>query len=496
MKEEPKKRGPKPGWKKAKELSQMELQKPLIKLPSKQSDTEVRIVINEAGSSGLKTFQGFVSEAYHTQLYWPGVQPLYSKLRTSMPELVMIRRAFSSWAHAITPMVDMPKDPSDGDKKYRDFLLSEFDNMEGGFGSFVDTLVNHVPFFGWGWWEVVPGLRNQDWKPPDADDNWRSEEDDDLIGIRRLAWRDTSTFDGWIFNSKKRMKGMYQRDWPNNRIQLDLDKSLHITFGDSVNPEGSSPLEAVWRLERIRYGYEVIMGIGFEHAAGYLNVTKTEGGDLTAEDITNIGKAAQHVMSAQEGNYAAWPPGIDGQVKDIPFAASGSLLNAIKHYNLLALAVFMMQFIGLNTFTDKGALASAKDSSQVAVFTFNSMMDGFATQYDRQIGRRLWDWNVRTMNAFPGATKRPIIRFSHVEKDVSLLELGQFLSTINGIVQLGDADQIAIRQKTDFLPEELPEPSEIQNETEDKFPDVGTSTTKPDTKPVENPEEEDVNAEQ
>lgn len=431
--------------------------------------TEVRIVMNEMGSSGLTTSQGFVSEAYNAALYWPNVQPVYDKLRRSMPELVMIRRAFSSWARAITPVVDVPENPSKDDEAYRDFLVSDFENMEGGFGSFVDTLVNNVPFFGWGWWEALPGIRDPKWKPPGGED-WRSEQEDGLIGIRNLAWRDTSTFSGWEFNDRKKMTALVQQDWPKAKIVLPKEKSLHITFGDSVNPEGSSPLEAVWRLERIRYGYEVIMGIGFEHSAGYLNVTKTDAGDLTSEDLQNIERAAKSILSASEGAYAAWPYGIDGSVKDIPFQASSSLLNTIKHYNLLALAVFMMQFIGLNTFTDRGALASVKDSSQVAVFTFNSMMDGFAAQYNWQIGRRLWNWN---RNAFPDATRRPTIRFSHVEKDISLLELGQFLTTINGIVPLGDPDQIAIRKKTDFLPETLPEMSEQEIlESQENLPPV------------------------
>jgi predicted ABC-type ATPase len=112
-----------------------------------------------------------------------------------------------------------------------------------------------------------------------------------------------------------------------------------------------------------------------------------------------------------------------------------------------------MQWIGLNTLTGTGALASMQDSSQLGVFTFNSMMDGFANQFDAQVGRKLWEWNK---DAFPKATKRPTIRFTHIDKEIALSEVSQFLSTLNGILPLGEEDYKAIRVRSGFLPETLP----------------------------------------
>lgn len=231
-------------------------------LAQKSEQTEVRIVLNEAGTSGLKEQQGFVYEAYHSSLYWPAVQPTYHRLRTSMPEIVAIRQAFTAWARKVSPVVELPDDPTDDDKKFKDFILSDFENMEGGFGRLIDDMVNNVPFNGWGWWEAVPSRRLVDWRPPDADDEWRSEEDDGLIGIRRMAWRDPSTFAGWDFTPNKRLRGMIQRDYPHETVTLPLKNSLHITYGGGNNPEGNTPMQAVWRLERIKYGLEVIQGIG------------------------------------------------------------------------------------------------------------------------------------------------------------------------------------------------------------------------------------------
>ena len=400
----------------------------------------------------------------------------------------MIRQAFTSWARSIGFVVDLPEDPTDDDKKYQEFLYSVFTDMEGGETVFKDTLVNHVPFMGWGWWEVVPGLRTAGLIPP-GNDTWRSQNDDGLIGIRRLAWRDPGTFYKWEFDEKKKMRALVQQDYPNPTVTLPLVNSLHITYGDPNNPEGLSPLEAVWRCERIKFGLEVVQGIGFEHAAGYLNIEKTIEGMLTDADKTNIREAAKYILSAQEGNYASWPFGIKGEVMDIPFSAAPSLLSAIQHYSMLVLSVYTMQWMALNTMTATGSFSMAKDSSSMGVMTFNSMMDGFADQLDNQVGKKLYEWNK---DAFPNLTKRPIIRFEHIDKDLDLNEMATFVSTIKGVMPLGDEDYLAIRLRSGFLPETLPEVEEVPEEIpEDEVPEDETPEDEtPEDEAPEEPAEE------
>lgn len=418
------------------------------------------ISMGELGTSGIKENNGFVAEAYNRALYWPDVYPEYSRLRRSMPEMAMIRIMFTSMGRSVSPTVELPEKPTDDDKRYAEFISSEFDNIEGGWGQLMETMVSQVPFMGWGRWEVVPGLRDPEWKPPQAGDEWRSTADDELVGIRRIAWRDQGTLEKWKFDEHKRMIGMWQRDWPNPSVYLPNSKCLHLTFGDPNNPEGLAGLEPVWRLERIRYGLEVILGIGFEHAAGYLDVTKTEGGTLTSEDKMNIEKAAMNILTAKEGNFAAWPPGIVGTIKDVGFQAAGPLLSAIQNYNILALSVFLSQFIAFNTLSGAGSYASSSDSSQMAIMAYNGMMDGFANQIDQQLGKFWWEHNKEE---FPNVTKRPKIKFSHVQKGVELGVLGQFIGQIKDTIPLGESDMAAIRRQTEFLPQSLPEDDEVVN---------------------------------
>jgi hypothetical protein len=421
---------------------------------------ETKIMMYEKGSSGLKEFSGFVTEAYNSALYWPRVQPIYSRLRRSMPEMVVVRQAFSSWARNVKIRVDLPENPTDDDRAYQEFIETTFAEMEGGFGSFIDTVINNVPFYGWGWFTVVPGRRDPDFKAPDGDP-WKPESDDGLIGLRRLAWRDTSSFYKWeMEDNTKRLLGMWQLDMPNLQTLLPLEESLHLTFGDPNNPEGLTPLEAVYRLERIKYGLEVINGIGFEHAAGYVNVKKTEAGQLSSADLTLIANAAKAILTGQQGNYAAWPFGIDGEVKDISFAAGPALLAAIQYYGVLALSCYTMQWIALSATTGSGSYAAMTDSSSMGVFTFNSMLDGFASQLDAQVGKRLYEWNKAS---FPNLTKRPTLAFTHIDKEIALNELSQFVSQISSVIKLGPDDIKAIREHIPFLPDT---PGQDQSETD------------------------------
>jgi hypothetical protein len=175
----------------------------------------------EIGTSGLKEMMGFINEAYNRELQWPGVQPLYSRLRRSDPEITVIRQIYSALARGVSLEWELPDEPNDADKKAQEFAEQVLEDMDGGPGAFLETLVSHVPFMGWGWWEVVPGLRDPSWTPP-GDDPWRSTYDDGKIGIRRLAWRDSSSFYGWKFSDTGRLKAMTQQDFLHKPIIYPL----------------------------------------------------------------------------------------------------------------------------------------------------------------------------------------------------------------------------------------------------------------------------------
>lgn len=408
----------------------------------------------EIGTQGLQAWAGYLRQAYHAELRWPEVFPMFDRVRRSDPEIAIARVIFSTLGRSVTFDWQMPDDPNAADKKAFEWASTVFNDIEGGIEDWRDALLSYVPFMGWGWWEVLPGIRSKSWRAP-GNDEWRSKYDDGKIGIRRLAWRDHSSFYKWEMDDKSgRLYGMWQLDPPNPTVLLPLDRSLHITFGDAVSPEGLSPLEAVWRLERIKYGLELVQGIGFEHSAGYLNVS-SEKTQLTESDHDAIRRAARAIMSVQEGNYAAWPKGLTGELKDVNFSAASAILETIRYYGLLKLQVYAMAWVAIASTAGTGAYSAVQDVSGMFIQIFNAMIEGFAGQLDRQVGERLFMWN-----SFPGITQRPKIVATPIEKNLGLSELASFMQMFAKYFVIGDEDVIALRRRSGFLPEVLPEEGE------------------------------------
>jgi len=438
---------------------------------------ELQSKFAEEGTTGLEAFGGFIREAYESELYWPQVEPLYSRIWRSDPEATIVRLLFEAlsndveigWILPDRFSMDEVVEPTDDDKRALDFAQTVNDDIDGGINKWFTSSIVRVPFFGWGWWEVLPGMRIEGWRPPQGDP-WRSSFDDNLIGYRRFAFRRYSSFYAWDMDDDTgRLLGMEQLDSPNPPVTLPLERSLHLTFGDHDNPEGLATLEAMWRLERIKYNLEMIQGMGFEHSAGYLNV-ETEGSTLTAADLQHIRKAARAIMSAQEGNYAAWPKGMSGELRDVSFSAASSMMEAIRYYGILKLALLGMQYVAMSSISEHGSYSSISDASDLALAIFNAIATGIVNQADEQVGKRLFEYPINK-EAFPDMTRRPKLDIvKPARKRVELDKLSSIMTALNAIMPLGDEDIIAIRRETQFMPEQLPDIS-IEEEPEDEFPD-------------------------
>ena len=140
-----------------------------------------------------------------------------------------------------------------------------------------------------------------------------------------------------------------------------------------------------------------------------------------------------------------------------------------------------MQWIALSTITGTGSFGAMSDSSAMWLTSFNAMWTGIAKQIDQQYGAWLFKVNAA---AFPNMTKRPELRCTPIPKEIKLAELGSFLSTLNGLLPLGDDDMITIRQRSGFLPETLPEDQAVE--------DVSTAESTTATATDENTAEDDI----
>lgn len=415
----------------------------------------------EIGSTGLSTWGGYIEQAYISELTWPRVASTYNRIWRSDPEVTIARNLYGALAGKVKIGWEFPEErgnkelpqPTKADEEFLDFLYSVCDDMEGGIAQWVTDCITRTPFYGYGLWEVVLGLRRKGWNA----DGWTSQENDDLTGIRSLAFRDYATFQRWHIDDKTgRPTAWEQNDPPNPITPIPLSRCLHIRYGDLSNPEGLATLEAMYRLERYKFNLEVIQGLGYEHSAGFLYFEADRA--ITGADETHLNRAARFVLTAQEGNYLATPGGIKAMFIDTPFGAAANILETIKHYSVLKLALLGLQFVAISTMTGSGSYAALDDSSSVAMLMYNSMTAGFARQAGQQIVDQMLKANP---GAFQGITRKPIMTISPIAKTAALAELAQFVTAMNAIRPLGDDDLVSIRRQSEVLPVTLPEADNV-----------------------------------
>lgn len=424
----------------------------------------------EIGVPGLETIWGQVQRAYAKELYWPEVEPLYTRIWRGDAETSVVRAFNSSMASGMTLSWDLPEmpklgKPNDADKRALEYVSTLEDDI--GYGGIMDWLIQcceRVSFYGWGFWETPLCLRKKGWHPPGerpttGEPLWESHYDDGLVGIRKLAWRDYTTFHSWEMDNRGTATGFTQIQGDGTQVTIPFSRGLHITFGDNSNPEGLGMLEAIYRLERLKYGLEMIMGLGFEHAAGHVKFRVLD--RLTPEDKETVRAAARALLTAQEGNYITEIQGkFEADIMDVPFSAAADLLEAVRYYGILKLTLYGLQFVALSSLSGAGSYAALDDASSIAVLAFNAMKQTFVRQFNRKLITRLFAHPVNDKR-FAGRTRLPVLVASDIAKTVNLEQLGLFVQMIASVLPLGRDDVLSIRQRSGLLAETIPDDADL-----------------------------------
>lgn len=468
-----------------------------------RKDTAVNVSeFEEVGTPGLESTFGHINKAYTRVLEWPSVEKEYSRIWRSDAETTLVRNMFSALTGTLRVRWELPElrgsregeEPTDDDLRALDFAYSLDDDLDDGLLSWLTYCMERVSFYGWGWWEAPLGKRSKSWRPPHSDE-WRSQHDDGLVGLRRLAFRDYSSLERWELDDRNgRLTGMWQLDYPNPSTLIPLSHSLHVTYGDSQNPEGLATLEALYRLERLKYAFELVLGIGSEHAAGHVKFQIKEHLDEQSKAV--IRRAARSLLTASEGNYITEiVDKFSASVMDVPFSAGANLLEAIRYYGLLKLSIYGMQFAAISSLSGVGSYSALSDSSSMAMLVFNSMKNGYVDQFNKQITTRIFEHPINAA-AFPNMSRRPQLVVSDVSKTLSLAELGSFMQTFGALFDLSDEDVIAVRAASGFLPESLPEDGQTavkdeEPQEDDEMPTDGKTAVSGEEESEEEREDED-----
>lgn len=413
---------------------------------------------DEIGVSGLPYAFGRVEAADFSDVLWPQVYKLYNALWRRQPEVVIVRRAFDHWGKGIDLLWSLPENASDEAKRRRDFLEEIFLDLDGGPRSLIDPMVTKVPFFGFGLWEFVAGLRRRGWRPPDPADRWRSKFNDNRLGIRRIAWRDHSSFVRWYFDDNDRyLLGYQQQKYLGGFIDIPAARLLHLRHGDESNPEGFTPLEYIYRMDTDLRAYKFIHGTGAEKSAG-LAVFGVDG-TPTDSDEELISQSARAALTAQEGNYIVETDRVKFRLESSTFAAGTTLMQAIQYYSTKILQAYNMDWVTMATSGDAGAFAAVAARIRDSVESFNSMTSGFAERAGEQITDYLFGAGDRLRDFRP--EDNVVLTATQAKAPISLSELATFVQAVWPQLAIGERDVIDLRRASGFMAEDIPTDDEI-----------------------------------
>lgn len=386
----------------------------------------------EIGAEGLSAYSGIVSEAYISQLEWPGCYHIYNEMRRRDPTLKSLILAIK----LLGRQADWKAEPvSDGaaDKLAAEFVDECLGDMSHTIEDAIDDALTFLPF-GWSSFEICYKRREG------AKGKHGSKFADGKVGWRKWAFRRQSSHVQWLFDGSGGLQGWIQMAAPSfRRIPLPIEKLLHFTAErDGNNPEGMSLFEAAYEPWHFVKNLQVVSGIGWQRAFVGLPVFEYQE-TPSPEDEGKVKRVGQG-LTVDERQYVAIPPLVKFKLESVANTGAASLLDTIRYYRTLMLQIVLADFIMLGT-TQTGSWALGQDKSELFLMAVNGYLD--------RISQVLTAYGVPRLlayNPMPGIAGHPRITHSEVRKP-RLEALSQFLRDLAPYVGMGPDDILWVRQQ-------------------------------------------------
>lgn len=196
---------------------------------------------NEIGTNALKQRGGRVREEYLRVLEGPkGIRAL-TEIRDNEPIVGAWHRAFSYLVRR-APWFSVAANDEQDALRAQEILTQIMNDMSHTQGDFMNEIVQ-VPIYGWAYFEKVWKVRRG---PDQQDPAMRSDYNDGLFGLRKLAPRPQDSLDHWEFDEQGGLRGMVQRVGM-KEFFIPIERAvLFRTDAIKNNPEGRSWLRNVY----------------------------------------------------------------------------------------------------------------------------------------------------------------------------------------------------------------------------------------------------------
>lgn len=228
--------------------------------------------LSEIGYVGLKTSAGRILEESNYKLRFPFfVNEVKEMLNdaTIATGMDFVRTMISR----VEWKVEAPMGATDEQKEKAKFIETCMHDMEHTWQKFITTASNYIPY-GFQIHEKVFRRRLK---------TIGSKFNDGFIGWRSLPVRAQSTISEWVYSDDgRKLLGVEQStsNMPNVKtVEQDIfiprEKFLLFTAGGNLeNPEGNSPLKAIWKHWRYRQEIEKLEAVGVSRDLGGIPISR------------------------------------------------------------------------------------------------------------------------------------------------------------------------------------------------------------------------------
>jgi len=391
----------------------------------------------EIGVSGLHVQSGMVHEEFLHELQG-------ARGRRVLEEMATNDSTIAAFLHGIDTLIrgvewrTEPADDSANAREAADFAESLRSDMSQTWDDFLSEALTML-IFGWSYHEIV--LKRRNGQQSRAGDR-RSQFNDGLIGVRKLAPRAQRTLDRWEIDKDGGIQGMWQ--WPvfgGMPVFIPIERSLLFrTKANKNSPEGESVLRRSYKSWYFLTNVQMSEAIGIERELAGLPVARVPNEVLTDSARSEERKAYEQIVrdlryNEQAGVVLPSEPYRDneGNPTSMPLVsfelmASGGqrsidTTSTIRRYQQDIARSVLADFLMLGT--ERGSFALSQSKTDLFLQSLDAYLGQIRDVLNRHLLPRVWKVNGFDLDTLPR------YEFGEVAR-TDLDELGTFLRNIAG----------------------------------------------------------------
>lgn len=228
----------------------------------------------EMGTTGLSHTGGYITEEFLEQLKGSKGMRVYRQMADNDPVVGAVLFAINMLIRQVEWKMQ-PADDSEQAQEMADLVKGMlFEDMEFTWADTITEILTMLPF-GYAPMEVVlKQRRGRDSRDPKT----RSNFDDGMWGVRKIALRAQETVERWEIAENGDILGLWQQPDNGPQVFIPIDRFLLFrTQSTKNNPEGRSILRNAYRPWFFKTRMEEIEGIGAERDLAGLPVVRAPG---------------------------------------------------------------------------------------------------------------------------------------------------------------------------------------------------------------------------